>query len=88
MIKVSLSVAVLAFLTACTSTDEAEPWVMGHPVHDVKIEGYAFFACSGASRVGRNYSVIDNQSGERVYGTICTNLDNSASDVTGVKSTN
>lgn len=87
MTKVFLSGAVLFLLAACTSTDEAVHWMKGHPVHDVKIGGYAFFACNGASRVGRTYSAIDNKSGERVRGTICTNLDNSTSNVTEVKDT-
>jgi len=87
LIKASLSVAVLASLAACTSTDEAAHWMKAHPVHDVKIGGYALFACNGISSVGRYYSAIDNFSGEPVHGTICTNLDNSTSDVTAIKGT-
>ncbi|MFA8393289.1 hypothetical protein ACEPUD_24550 [Burkholderia ubonensis] len=88
MTKLPFTTAVLILLSACTSTEEAAQWMKGHPVHDVKVGGYAFFACSWNSRVGRYYSAVDDKSGERVQGTICTNLDNNASDVTEDKRPN
>ncbi|MBY4692754.1 hypothetical protein K6W21_01455 [Burkholderia latens] len=85
MLKLPIVISVVMLLAACTSKDDAEWLLRGYPIHDVKVGGYAPFACDGAKQVGRRYTATDNKTGARVQGVLCVNLFNNITEITEVE---